>query len=232
MKIYPVIHHLDRPTTLAQAQLAIDAGADGVFLISHNGEDSVLPLMAQDVRRIAAEQQKEFDVGINLLSTPPSEAMFIALCECLDMIWFDRAGVSGAGATSLALDLSRCLREENEACRVDGVKTFSVFASVAFKYQPEEPNPMDAARNARALDFIPTTSGPATGSPPTLEKLVLMAGGKKIAVASGLNIHNIAEFAPYLSHALVASSVSVDEHHFDFQFLSVFIARARAAAEL
>lgn len=220
-KILPVIHHIDRKTTLEQAALAREAGAHGVFLISHHGADAELPKLAQDVQREGVGCEC-WDVGINLLHTPCSSALRAAHQHGLEMVWMDAPGINGGGATSTALRLVH---------EISGMKSPpEVFASVAFKYQPFEPNAAAAARNAQALRFIPTTSGEGTGKPPTLEKIATMsmAVGGRLAVASGMDIENVAAFAPYLSHILVATGVSVDEHHFDFELLSAFVARAAA----
>lgn len=50
MLILPVIHHIDDKTSLEQAEVAFDAGADGVFLISHEGEDLVLANLGQIIK--------------------------------------------------------------------------------------------------------------------------------------------------------------------------------------
>lgn len=92
-----------------------------------------------------------------------------------------------------------------------------------------EPSPAMAALNALTLGFVPTTSGPATGKAPELSKVRAMwdEADHTLAVASGLTPDNIAAFAPYVSHALVATGVSRDEHHFDAELLRVFVARSR-----
>ena len=218
-QIYPVIHHLDKATTLAQARLAQDAGADGVFLISHNGKDSEL----LEIIHVIQKAHPGLRVGINLLQSTPIAAVSIAAIYGAEMAWIDTAGVSGASPT--ARQLAAHVQEMPDAARPE------VFVGVAFKYQPLEPNPSAAACNALALGFIPTTSGPATGMAPEVEKIQRMskATGGRLAVASGMDLKNVHLFAPHLSHILVATGVSLDEHHFDFERLSAFIARARMA---
>jgi len=226
MKIYPVIHHRDRHTTLLQAQLALDAGADGVFLISHAGGNDGLPGLAQEVQAQSSAQHTDFRVGINLLGAHSTHALQIALEHELDMLWCDDAGVDGLSANNAALAMANTLRQLNG--------TFELFGSVAFKYQKHETNPATAARNAAALGFVSTTSGAGTGEPPAVDKIIGMslATSGQLAVASGMTPDNIAQYAPLLSHVLVATGVSADEHHFDFEKLVVFIARARAAARV
>ena len=95
---------------------------------------------------------------------------------------------------------------------------------MAFKYQQFDPNPAQAARLAWSLGMIPTTSGARTGEPPQATKLQQMKEGATypLAVASGLSPDNIGELAPWIEHALVATGVSVDFHHFDPRQLKEF----------
>lgn len=108
----------------------------------------------------------------------------------------------------------------------------SVFGSVAFKYQPDEPNPAEAARQALAVGMIPTTSGAATGLAPEIAKIKGMsaAASGRLAVASGMTPDNVAEYAPHLSHILVATGVARDEHTLDPLLLRRFVAAVRTHA--
>lgn len=218
VQVLPVIHFLDRVTALDQAELAFDAGADGVFLISHGNDDAQLGGIAQLIKIKHAGKR----VGINLLSQGPRMAAQVALEHGLDMIWGDDCGVSSSGCAPLANDLSAFIR---------GYPDIQVFASVAFKYQAFEGRPDEAARNALNAGFLPTTSGEATGSPPSVEKIALMssAANGQLAIASGMTVDNVQSYAPYLSHILVATGVSLDEHHFDFEALSRFVGLTKLA---
>jgi len=136
------------------------------------------------------------------------------------MVWGDNCGVSSKGLSLKGRELSVFASDNPK---------IEVFASVAFKYQPLDSDPESAASTARAQGFIPTTSGEATGVAPELKKIVSMSDhGKNLAIASGLSLANIDLFKPYISHALIASSVSVDDYHFDYEKLKVFVARAQA----
>ena len=222
-KILPVIHHLDDTTTLTHADLARACGADGVFLISHSGDDSGLPALANT---IAGRWRQSTDtpalIGINLLNTAPTAAFGYALAHGLDAIWADAPGVSSYGASKSGQKLSDLAKAHPQV---------AVFASVAFKYQPDEANPPAAAREAVKLGMIPTTSGAGTGIAPTVEKIEGMskAVNGKLAVASGMTCENVAEFAPHLSHILVATGVSKNEHEFDETLLRRFVEAVRAS---
>lgn len=218
-KVLAVIHHLDKKTTLEQASIASSAGADGVFLISHHGADRELAELGRQIKLDCPNLQ----VGLNYLGLGVIEAAQAVLDAGLDMVWGDVCGVSSAGLDDLGHRLNN-FKEQNAG--------IAVFASVAFKYQPEDLDPPQAARNARAAGFIPTTSGSATGIPPAWEKVCEMAGpvldaGTTLAVASGLSVENVGSYFPYLSHLLVATSVSIDDHHFDVHLLQEFVKAAK-----
>ncbi len=226
LHILPVIHHVDAQLSRDQANLALDLGADGVFLISHHDDDaSLLPLAAS----IRAKKPNAW-IGINFLSMTLWEAFSLSLaCDCrIDAVWSDSPGITSQGVDTDTQELA----EWNSILMRAGRPAPQIFASVAFKYQAHEVDPPRAALNAAELGFIPTTSGSATGSAPQLDKITSMrshlGAEAALACASGLTAENILDFAPHLSHALVATGVSLDEHHFDPAKLSNFIALAKA----
>lgn len=217
MQIYPVIHHLDRVTTIDQAVLAHECGADGVFLISHNQQNDALPRARREIQACLPG----FRVGVNFLGWSILDAYKVAEDVGLDMVWFDAPGITSRGLSGDGLRLV-------EYIRAHSIGRAEVFASVAFKYQPPEPIPSAAAALARNLGFIPTTSGPATGVAPDVQKVADMFGqAGPLAVASGMTADNVAPFVPYLSHILVATGVSLDDHHFDFELLRRFVGTVR-----
>lgn len=216
MLIYPVIHHLDRETSLAEALLARSCGADGVFLISHIGEDDEIVEVAAEIK----EYMPNFSIGINLLSKSPVTACVKACEHNLDMVWADYMGVTSGKEEPLAQCLADFARQH------PGIK---LFASVAFKYQSLEPMPALAALKAKRLGFIPTTSGSATGKAPDLKKIEVMSLTTEgcLAVASGMTPENIGDFFPYLSHVLVSTGVSKNEYSLDPDKLRDFIRNAK-----
>lgn len=218
--ILPVIHHVDAETTHSQAALAMRCGADGVFLISHDGADSELPGLGQEVVARAAGRRPF--VGINMLNTNPVAALARVAEAGLDAVWIDAPGIDSNGAGPAGKKLADLASKHPQV---------AVFASIAFKYQPEEANPSAAAACVRKLGMLPTTSGPGTGVPPTVAKIEAMsaAAGGALAVASGMTPANVQQYAPLLSHILVATGVSCDEHHFDEGLLREFVAAARSA---
>lgn len=217
MKIIPVIHYLDHTTSLDQAAIAFDAGADGIFVISHHDDaDDVLIKTAIKIKSHHPDRL----IGLNLLGRDIMASALAVEVAGLDMVWGDACGVSSLGLTEVGHHLSEFAKRHPH---------INIFASVAFKYQAHENNPELAAEIALNAGFIPTTSGSATGVAAPVEKVKSMsyAAGGTLAIASGMTIENVKSFAPYLSHILVATGVSNDDHHFDFETLSRFIAVAR-----
>jgi len=212
MKTYPVIHFLNEKIALEQVSLAKRCGADGVFLISHRGNDDELGWVALEARKI----HLDYPIGINLLTRKPQVAAWVAMENGLDMVWADDMGVDSNGVSETGKSMAEFAVQH---------PMIKLFASVAFKYQANEPHPALAARNALDAGFIPTTSGSGTGSAPDLEKIISMSKETSgcLAVASGMTPDNIDKYAPYLSYALVATGISVDEHHLDEKKLRRFI---------
>lgn len=216
-KIFPVIHFLDRATAFIEAEKAMQAGADGIFLISHRSDDEELLAVACAIR----VKFPALAVGVNFLSLGGVESAVLARNSELPMMWGDDVGVDSRGLTDIGLSV--------RAQKVAGGDGFDIFASVAFKYRPHEPNPELAAKNALEAGFIPTTSGSGTGSAPELSKIIAMsqATGGILAVASGMTPENVRDYAPYLSHILVATGVAMDEHRMDVDKLKKLIAQSR-----
>lgn len=229
LRLIPVIHHIETSLSVEQARLAFELGADGVFLISHHDDDAGLIPLAKQIR----QDRPSAWLGINFLSMPLVDAFRLAVDSDvrIDGLWTDRPGVSSEGYETETLHLATYRALLDDA----GRPAPTIFASVAFKYQALEHDPGLAAAKALELGFIPTTSGSATGSAPSLSKIEVMRQAigpdAPLACASGMTLDNIAVFAPLLSHVLVATGVSRDEHHFDAQLLEGFIHMARAVSE-
>lgn len=214
-KFYPVIHacggaetrnEFGRVFSAVCDNLAIaqEAGADGVFFI--NQGINVVPLM--DVIHTARDFVGSLRVGLNILGSPYT-ACELARKYALGMVWCDDVGGMPVG----------------------GLRAFEgeFFGGVGFKYQralaAEEVAPV-LARIAGSVDYI-TTSGVATGQPPSRGKLTLyrdsLVGQQRLAVASGMNADNLEELVldptrddGLLVHAvLVASSIESSFGHLD-----------------
>lgn len=212
VNVLPVIHYLNSNLAIEQVAVARDCGADGVFLISHQGDDEDLVAVAAR----AKQMHPGLKIGINLLSQDAVRACEWAEGLELDMVWADDMGVDSKGGNTMAVELSAFAKENPH---------IHLFASVAFKYRPPEPNPALAAIHALNLGFIPTTSGGATGFAPDVRKISNMsaATGGCLAVASGMTPENVSNYVPFLSHILVSTGIGLDEYRIDPQKLKALI---------
>jgi predicted TIM-barrel enzyme len=221
-KVLPVIHHLDEPTSLTQADLAFRENADGVFLISHDGRNEDLFSPARKIKH----KYPEKTVGINLLGYDALKALETVIDLGIDALWTDTHGVTSQNISQQALEIGQWIKNNPQGP--------SIYASVAFKYQAQETDPGEAAKRVLDLGMIPTTSGPGTGQAPDLDKIVTMnnaLNGRELAIASGMTVENIQVFLPYITHYLVATGVSIDAHHFDKVILRNFISIVKGGSD-
>lgn len=214
--VWAVVHILNEKQALSEAEVASECGADGVFFICHYGDQSLTLSLAQ-------KYQKQFPhmrVGVNLLSSNPLEDIDRALALGINNVWLDNAGVH-----SKKPDIKRL---EGIKSRCEASPSLVIFGGVAFKYQPQEPKIKEAVALAEKYGILPTTSGEGTGLPADLGKIKEMSEVSRfgLAVASGMDCDNIGNYAPYLKHAVVATGVSIDEHHFDKEKLKLFVEKS------
>lgn len=210
--ILPVIHYADHELARFNAREAFRAGCDGVLLIYMGGTGASNRHLAPAAMDIKAEFPDKL-VGINYLGTQPVDALLRNLSCDLDMTWTDHQLSHSSEAPSYA--------RATEVCKVlRSAPDHLLFSGVAFKHQDHEPNPGEAARTALSLGFVPTTSGPATGVPAEVDNIrrlrEAIGPDAPLAIASGITPDNVAQFAPYLSHILVATGVSSSFHTLDY----------------
>lgn len=201
LQVWPVLHVADaarRDLTWRNAQMVWEAGCPGVFLIHMQGDNEAALAEALWVRNTFPTLR----VGVNLLGEQADQAMRRSLATGLQATWSDAPNVSSQGIGPVAQHVRALLHAHPE-------HTF--FGSVAFKYQPAEPDAPAAARLASTLGMVATTSGPATGRAPDLAKLQSMRaalGRQPLAVASGITPENLPELGAHLTHVLVATGIS------------------------
>lgn len=221
-KVIPVIHYGSDELAIGNAQIAFDAGCAGVFLIHMDGKNRLLAPVARRIK----ERWPDRLVGINYLGLDAAEAVKRNIADGLDMTWTDQQLTHSAQKTWA----------DAERVRDAALREFEhlVFAGVAFKGQLPEPRPDIAALAAAKFGFIPTTSGPATGVAAEAEQIARLRaaiGDAPLAIASGITPDNVHEFAPNLSHILVASGVSSSFYKFDFEKLYQLRSRVDLLAE-
>lgn len=221
MKIYTVVHVKDKNQGQEQALLALSLGVDGLYFISHFGDDELVLSLAKEF--IESHQDKH--IGINLLSTPVEHVLDVAINHGVKNIWMDNVGINTrVPDVKLIASLAEKVKEAG----------LTLFAGVAFKYQRPEQNPGEAGLIAMENGFIPVTSGPGTGQSSSLLKLKEMSqalnergGSNLLALASGVDCHNVKSYKEYVSHVFVATGVSKNEHEFDEDKLSGLLTLAR-----
>jgi predicted TIM-barrel enzyme len=210
--IVPVVHYADDEQALRNAARAFDAGCDGVLLIHMEGRNRLLPPIA----RVVKERWPDRLVGLNLLGAGAVEAIVAGLACGLDMTWTDEQLThSGDAPWTEATEVVAMLRDHPGHVLLSGV---------AFKHQAHEPRPDVAARKAVELGFVPTTSGAATGVAAEASRVADLRAAigpdAPLAIASGITPENVREYAPHLSHVLVATGVSSGFHELDPDRLS------------
>lgn len=197
-KFYPVIHCVQLGKqgvghALHNTHVAMENGADGVFLIGHDVCFHELSVLYEAVRK----QFPKIWVGINFLDISCEEGLSeleaaANRCRRLDALWID-----GLPKRKLVVP-----------------STVLVFGGVAFKYR--EPDLTghalaDACTRAFHSVDIATTSGDRTGSAPSIEKLKSIKYHLRermfLALASGVDASNVSEFARFVDIFLVASSI-------------------------
>lgn len=221
--LLPVIHCIDRIQARENIDLAFASGADGVFLINQGG------MTAGEVLGLAAwfdrmnEQRPRF-VGVNALG-PHHPSDLIDRPGCAG-VWSDDCGVHGT-----PLDALTTMLAVRKARVLSGWKDGLWFGGVGFKYQrpiPDESLGYMAVLAALGGVDVITTSGPATGAPPSAERIAGLRaalGDHAIGIASGISIENVAAFLPYANAFLVATGIESSFGHLD-------AAKVRALADV
>jgi hypothetical protein len=217
--LLPVVHCRGREQVERNVEVAFANGADGVFLINQGGMSSSWVLReARWIRDIAPGRI----VGVNLLGLACDEALPHVMGGplgggYLPMLWSDDAGIRAAELDSKATTFANLRRYYGPSTVWIGL----FFGGVAFKYlQPVSPElyGQTAANAVRNGVDVVTTSGPATGSPPTVDKIRAMKeaiGDHALAIASGITPENVETFLPYADAYLVATGIEQSFGEFD-----------------
>lgn len=204
--LLPVIHPISREAALESIRVVRGAGCRGIFLIDQGmREDDVLRLV-YDVRVL----DSALWVGVNLLRRRPAVALHNALSACyqrIDGIWSDDAGIDERRPQETA-----AAEEFNGSRKAFFDWPGLYFGGVAFKYQREvlhQDLPHAAALAVQHMDVV-CTSGPGTGQPIAIEKLIALRSGlgdTALALASGVTTENVQSFLPYVQAFLVGTGI-------------------------
>lgn len=197
--VLPVVHVQDELQTLANTQIAQDAGCDGVFLISMKGMHHLGLLTLQNTIK---DTFPDFWIGVNYLDLS-GFSVFDNVNPKVDGVWTDNARIYEAEPNQHEADF---ITEKRKQSRWNGL----YFGGVAFKYQPGVTDYAKAARTAMFYMDVITTSGSATGSAPDVEKIQIMKeaiGDFPLGIASGITPENVHNFTDYADVFLVATSL-------------------------
>jgi hypothetical protein len=222
INIWPVIHVHNMNSALAQIDIIKSiGGCKGVFLISMRGDDNLTTKIANEIikEQIKSNDSNRLLIGINHLSLSPDISYQQSLS--LDAIWTD-------------CDFIRSERIDhainNSLNKLHQTHKKLLFSPVAFKYKAFEKNPIKTAIKTIEYGYIPTTSGDATGSPPSAEKLKTISDGiknkfgvNKLAVASGISEKNIIDLHSYITDVLISSSLCNSSDEIDRVKLNNFM---------
>ena len=228
--VLPVIHVLDNDQAERNVQLALECGAQGVFLINHDfAVEQFLPIIRHVRRRFPTVW-----LGVNFLAVTGLHA-FPVLGELqaegypIEAYWADDARIdehSDAESQKEAQDITKV--------RIESGWNGLYFGGTAFKKQ-REVAPDDyfmAATQARGFMDVVTTSGVATGHAADLGKIEAFRRAchdTPLAIASGITPENALDYAPDVDAFLVATGVSApgEFHELDAAKLEQLLAVTR-----
>lgn len=202
----PVIHPVSEAIALRSIQTAVEAEADGIWLINQGMRTPELLAFIPTVNRLFPKLW----IGVNLLGTPPDKMIGCIKDLPVGGIWSDNAGINEYNDEQPDGVEFRSAREQR------GWKGL-YFGGVAFKYQREVQDhmlPVAAQKAAPWMDVI-TSSGPGTGYAASVEKAKALregAGEHPLALSSGVSPENIDGFLPYVDAYLVASEIETEKY--------------------
>lgn len=219
--VLPVIHVLTVELAKRNAMVAREAGADGVFLINHNGSWTDLLRIHGEVMAVVPD----WWVGVNFLDLDP-ESAFGKLPPTVAGLWTDNAEVDERSAEQM--DAQWILKAQG-ASGWPGL----YFGGVAFKYQRLVSDLAGAGNAARQFMDVVTTSGPGTGRRAEVEKIRAMKqalGEFPLAIASGITPENVGDYLEVADCFLVATGVSKNFYELNPARVKALVERVRAFA--
>lgn len=217
--VLPVIHVETEGQAEDNTRLALDEGADGVFLINHTIHSDTL----LHIHSAVATRFPNAWIGVNCLGFPPS-FVFTQISERVDGVWVDNAMIDERGGDQS--DAQSVLDARERA----GNDRALYFGGVAFKYQRHVEDLASAATTAARFMDVVTTSGPGTGQAAHVDKIRVMRealGSFPLAIASGVTPENIESYLPYVDCFLVATGISRSFDQLDGARLRRLVERVR-----
>lgn len=216
LEIFPVVHVREINQAVEQSEAALEAGADGVYLIDHT-HPSVHTLV-NSFNEVALRNPHNF-VGVNFLQHTAASISLSFLHKLKqrdgivrypDGLWSDNAGEGKYMFAELRAEHP----ELTNICYLGGV---AFKGTRSFTDDPETAV-AEAIRLEPYVDVV-TTSGRGTGKAPNPEKIRAMKsiiGNKKLAVASGISLENLTDYAENIDQLLVSTSIETTPYSGEF----------------
>ena len=230
--VLPVIHVRDAAQAGRNAAIAIEAGAQGVFLINHDfAPEALVPILGEVRARFPS-----LWLGVNFLAVTGRDAFPVlgrlqAQGVEIDACWADDARIDERAPAE-----GQTEAREIAAAREASGWTGLYFGGTAFKKQrPVAPSDHEtAARTAAGWMDVVTTSGVATGRAADRAKIAAFrrgCGDAPLALASGVTPDNAGDYAADVDAMLVATGInrSGDFYEIDPEGLRRLLAVTRAA---
>lgn len=223
--VLPVIHASSLEQVNYNAQISKDAGADGVFIINHSIRVDQLWSFAKHIAKL----YPDWFIGVNCLGQDPLRTLS-TITKNISGIWVDNAEID---ENQINQEFAGNLWYYRQETRQDWPGLY--FGGVAFKYQKEVTDYALAARIATSYMDVVTTSGPATGSAASIDKIKTMKqaiGNFPLAIASGITPDNICNYLPYADCFLVATGISKNFEELDSSKIKQLVQIARTWKEV
>ncbi|MBI3984288.1 hypothetical protein HY346_03235 [Candidatus Microgenomates bacterium] len=222
--VLPVVHVVDEEQTIRNVARAVEAGADGVFIIDYATRlDAAGRPLLRKVNQTLRAEFGDYWLGVNLLGHSAVEA-YLELDQAgweVNALWDDAAPISFGGVPHEIMNLQNF----RAGGRIGQIK---YFGGIAHKGSGYTDHPGVAARLADLaapyLDVVVTT-GPGTGRPIGLDKVMAMekelAGRRPLAIASGVSQANVEQLLPYIDAIMVASSIETSPMSGEFDDIAL-----------
>jgi len=216
--VLPVIHASTKEQALRNAEIARDAGCDGIFLINHViGCHTLL-----EIHATVAAAYPNWWIGLNCLGLNPAAA-FSKVTAQAGGIWVDNAMIE------------EDLEQQDDADAIESARRSAgwpglYFGGVAFKYQRSVVDVQRAALIARNYMDVVTTSGSGTGMAANVAKIRAMKaalGDFPLAIASGITPANIHEYLTCADCYLVATGISKSFDELDPELVRTLVGIVR-----
>jgi len=201
--VLPVVHITDSEQAIRNTGIAVESGADGVFLISMEGMGHNY---INRVHSLAKEQFPGFWIGVNYLDLMDDPLqVFPNLKSDVNGAWLDDAWINLKGKPQMEAEAITRAKEESGW---DGL----YFGGVAFKYRGKVSvgDLTGIAQEATKYVDVVTTSGEGTGIAPSISKIQRLKEGvgvSPLAIASGITPDNVYNYLEIADAFLVATSL-------------------------